>query len=109
MVLCFPAKHNIAWEPGKGEVSELLYKAGLTTKSVTHQWYNLSFDTEFHDLPFFIAEMQTCAGSDTATIRSQNMSITAIELKIEEEQSRDSEVNHIKEVVGYFTIGAAAK
>ena len=99
----------IAWEPGKGEVSGLLYEAGMTAKSVKHRWYDLSFETEFPELPFFIAEMQTCAGGDTATVRSQNMTMTAIEVKIEEEQSRDSEVNHTKEVVGYFTIGATAE
>ena len=53
----------------------------------------------FRFLPFFIAEMQTCIGGDTATVRSQNMSMTAIEIKKEEEQSRESEVRHTKEVV----------
>ena len=96
----------IAWEPGKGEVSGLLYEIGMTTQSVSSSWFNLNFETKFTDLPFFIAGMQTFAGSDTATVRSQNMSTTTIQVKIEEEQSKDSEINHTKEVVGYFTIGA---
>jgi PKD repeat protein len=102
----------IAWEPGKGEISGLLYEIGTTAKSVTHNWFNLNFETEFPDLPFFIAGMQTDAwswtGSETATIRSQNMSPAATQIKIEEEQSKDSEVWHTREVVGYFTIGAAS-
>ena len=64
---------------------------------------------EFTDLPFFIAGMQTYAGGDTATVRSQNMSTMATQIRIEEEQSKDSEVNHTKEVVGYFTIGAVVE
>jgi hypothetical protein len=99
----------IAWEPGKGEVSGLLYEIGMTAKSVKQNWVDLTFETEFSDLPFFIAGMQTFAGSDVATTRSQNMSPTATQIKIEEEQSKDSEVRHNKEVVGYFTIGAATE
>jgi len=99
----------IAWEPGKGEISGLLYEIGMTAKSVTHKWFNLNFETEFTDLPFFIAGMQTYVGGDTATVRTQNMSTSATQIKIEEEQSKDSEVNHTKEIIGYFCISAVAE
>ena len=96
----------IAWEPGKGEVSGLLYEIGKTAKVVTQNWFNLNFQTGFSDLPFFIAGMQTCADNDTAAVRSRNMSLTATQIKIEEEKSKDTEVIHNREAVGYFTIGA---
>ncbi|MGB3209087.1 MAG: PKD domain-containing protein [Desulforhopalus sp.] len=99
----------IAWEPGKGEFSGLLYEAGFASSSVTHRWYDLSFQTEFSDLPFFIAGMQDCAGGNTAAVRSQKLRQTAIQVKIEEEQSRDDEVRHIGESVGYLVIGSAIK
>ncbi len=95
----------IAWQPGKGEVSGLLYEIGMTTKSVTHNWFDLKFKTAFPDLPFFIAGMQTCADNDTAAVRGRNLSQTATQIKIEEEKSKDIEVKHNSEAVGYFSIG----
>jgi PKD repeat protein len=97
----------IAWEPGQGEVYGLLYETGSTDASVTHEWFDLTFQTEFPDLPFFFAGMQTTNGHDTAAVRTQNMSLTATQIKIDEEQSLDSEMLHTTEVMGYFTIGSA--
>lgn len=101
----------IAWEPGKGEISGLLYEIGTTAKIVDYKWFDLTFKTDFPDLPFFIAGMQTdvysWTSSDTAKVRSQNLSPAATQIKIEEEQSQDREVWHPKEVVGYFTLGVA--
>jgi PKD repeat protein len=96
----------IAWEPGKGEVSGLLYDIGMTAKSVTDSWFALNFKTQFPDLPFFVAGMQTCADDDTAAVRSNNLSQTATQIKIEEEKSKDTEVRHNREAVGYFSLGS---
>jgi len=97
----------IAWEPGQGEVSGLLYEAGTTGRSVKHDWFDITFQTEFPDLPFFFAGMQTTYGKDSAAVRTQNMSQTTTQIKIDEEQSRDSEIIHKTEVIGYLSIGAA--
>ncbi|GAB6194014.1 fibronectin type III domain-containing protein [Desulfocastanea catecholica] len=96
----------LAWEPGKGEISGLLYEARNTTRSVNSNWYNLTFQTGFADLPLFIAGMQTYAGGDTAAVRIQNISGTAVQVMIEEEQSLDTEVGHTSEVVGYLSISS---
>jgi len=96
----------IAWEPGKGEVANLIYEAGITTNSITHSWMDITFQAEFTDLPFFVASMQTTDGGDTATVRGQNISQTTTQIKIEEEQSKDSEISHTTEAVGYFVIGS---
>jgi PKD repeat protein len=96
----------IAWEPGKGEIDNLLYEAGTTSDSVTQYWTDIAFQTEFPDLPLFIAGMQTTDGGDTATVRSQSMSQLATQIKIEEEQSKDAEIAHTTEVVGYLAIGS---
>jgi len=97
----------IAWEPGQGEVSGLLYEVGTTGRSVTHDWFDITFQAEFPDLPFFFAGMQTTYGNDTAAVRTQNLSQITTQIKIDEEQSKDSEINHTTEVIGYFSIGAA--
>jgi hypothetical protein len=97
----------IAWEPGQGEVFGILYETGMTDNSVDHDWFDLTFETDFPDLPFFFSGIQTTYGNDTATVRTQNMSQTATQLKIEEEKSLDSEMRHTTEVMGYFTLGSA--
>ena len=95
----------IAWEPGQGEFNNMVYEVGTTTDSVTHAWKTVTFQPAFPDLPLFIAAMQTTEGTDTAAVRYQNMSQTKTQIKIEEEQSNDSEVDHTSEVVGYLAIG----
>jgi len=95
----------IAWEPGKGEVSGLLYEIGMTEKQVNDTWFDLNFKTEFSGLPFFIAGIQSCVGGDTVAVRNQNISATSVQIRTQEEKSLDDEASHAKEVVGYFTIG----
>jgi hypothetical protein len=98
----------IAWEPGKGEVSGLAYEIGTTGKRVTRNWFDLNFESKFQDLPFFIAAMQSYAGSDITTVRIQNLSQTTIQIKTEKGESEDSHAWQNEEAVGYFTIGAVA-
>ena len=52
--------------------------------------------------PVFLADMQTTDGWDTANLRWQNKDFYAIDVKIAEERSRDSETYHTTEVVGYM-------
>lgn len=97
----------IALEPGKGEASGFLYEIGVTGRSITQNWSNISFGTQFPEQPAFFAGMQTAWEGDTATVRSKDLSATAASVKIEEEQSKDQEVRHYREVVGYLVIGGA--
>jgi PKD repeat protein len=96
----------IAWEPGKGEYAGLIYETGFTAKSVTHNWFNLTFKTTFAAPPLFIAGMQTYA-TDPAAVRYQNLTKTGVQIMTQEEQSKDSETSHAAEVVGYLSIVAA--
>ncbi len=97
----------LAWEPGKGEISGLLFEAETTDKSVKENWYTLPFQTAFPEVPLLIAGMQTFAGSDPAAVRRQNISQAEVQVKIEEEQSLDVEVVHAAEAVGYLSFSAA--
>lgn len=97
----------IAWEPGKGEYAGLHYESGLTAQSVTHNWFDLTFQSEFPELPLFLAGMQTSAEADAAAIRLQTLSKTSAQIKIEEEQSKDAETSHAAEVAGYLALSAA--
>lgn len=99
----------IAWEPGQGDLAGLHYEAGATASSVTHNWFNLNFQNEFPDMPFFVATMQTYNNGDTAALRAQGMSPAGVEIKFQEEQSKDTEVSHPAEAVSYLAISSAVK
>ncbi len=47
-----------------------------------------------------LAETQTIEGGDTATVVIDSQTSTSVGVFVEEEQSQDSEVNHVDEVVG---------
>jgi hypothetical protein len=92
----------IAWEFSNGMVDNLLYEVSSTKNDVTHDWRRVDFNQPFAQPPIFLADMQTTDGGNTANVRWQNRSLSSVEVSIDEEQSRDSETDHITEVVGYM-------
>jgi hypothetical protein len=69
---------------------------------VTDQFSPISFGLTFPEAPRFLADMQTTDGKDTAAVRWQNRDPDGIEVKIDEEKSRNAETAHTTEVVGYM-------
>ena len=49
--------------------------------------------------------MQTADGKNTANVRWQNKNNQSVEVQIDEEQSKDTEIGHGTEVVGYMVFG----
>ena len=96
----------IAWEPSAGSVDDLVFEIGRTSNSVTHTFQALNFYEPFTGPPVFVADMQTTDGGDTAAVRCQNKQADGIEVKVEEEKSRDTEINHTTEVIGYMVFGS---
>ena len=96
----------IAWEPSAGTLDGFVFEIGRTSNSVTHKFQALSFYAPFSDPPIFVAGMQTTDGGDTAAVRWQNKQVGGIEVKVEEEQSKDTETNHTTEVIGYIVFEA---
>jgi hypothetical protein len=94
----------IACEPFSGVLNHLKLEVGTTGNKVTHKFHYLSYNEKFLNIPYFLADMQTTNGFDTANIRHQNKNLYSIELHISEEKSKDLEVNHTKENVGYIII-----
>ena len=82
------------------------YEVGKTSDKVRHSFYPISFTQSFANAPSFIATMQTTDGGDTANLRWQNKGSSNVEVKVMEEQSKDSEIKHTTEVVGYIAISA---
>ncbi len=96
----------VAWQPGSGTEEGIRYEAGRTRKTFQHKWAKIAWQDEFKSLPFFLAHLQTEQGGDTTALRQKALTKTGVHVKCEEEQSKDNEVNHTKEVVGYLIIGS---
>jgi hypothetical protein len=94
--------YYIAMEPGSGCANGLRFEINRTSNEVTDQFYPISYSSQFITPPMFLADMQTTNGSDPAAVRWQNKDAYMIEVKIEEEQSKDSETVHIEEMIGYM-------
>jgi hypothetical protein len=69
---------------------------------VKDSFYTIEFGLPFESEPFFLADMQTSDGKDTANVRWQNKDNHLVEVQIDEEQSKNSETGHTSEVVGYM-------
>lgn len=72
------------------------YLADHTGKSVNHKWYDL----EVNDYPHLFASIDSYNGRDSAGLRQQLGSI-----KVEEDTSRDFEMNHVTEEIAYLGFG----
>lgn len=92
----------IAWEPSAGTIDGMEYIIDSTFDDVTHALYPISFHPSFTCAPVFVADMQTRNGGDPANVRWQNKTADKVEVQIDEEQSMDTEVDHIPEEVGYM-------
>lgn len=98
------AVNFIAWEPGKGAIGSVQFEVGRTANAVTSSWYTGSFTSAFKQAPLVLADMQTTNNTDTSALRAQQITATGFQVKVEEEQSLDSEVTHPAETVGYIAL-----
>jgi len=94
----------IAWEPGKGAIGSVQFEVANTANAVTNAWYNPTHQTSFSQAPLLLVGMQTTANTDTSALRVQQLTATGFQVKVEEEQSKDSEVTHPAETVGYIAL-----
>ncbi len=93
----------IAVEAGTSTFGGAKVVAGVTGNSITHTWATINFSSVAD--PVFLAEMQTFDGGDAAALRQRSLTSTSVQVKVEEEQSGDTEINHTTEVVGYIVVG----
>ena len=96
----------ILWEPSMGTVDGINFEVGRTADAVSHRPYYIDFQTPFQAAPIFLADMQTRDGSDTANVRSDFEDNNGVEVFVHEEQSKNSEVGHTNEVVGYMVFSS---
>jgi PKD repeat protein len=100
---------TIAWvaiEQGTGTNNGMSFHAGRTPNSVTHRWYGVEL-LGFEVPPIFLCHDDTYNGGNTCAARWTKLDNRLVQVKIEEEQSRDLEVNHISETVSFLAWAGA--
>jgi hypothetical protein len=96
-----------AMEPAQGSWSGLPYKAAQTANAVTHDWFTIGFTQSFAQAPQFLAAVVTTDGADSSHLRSQGLTTTSVQVKVEEDTTVDTEVTHTSEVVSYLLLGGS--
>lgn len=94
----------LALSAGTGSWGQNSYQAGQTGNSVTHNWHTINFENSFAQPPAFLASVATYDGGDSSGLRYSNLSKDRVRLKIEEDTSKDKEMNHTTEVVNFLAI-----
>ena len=100
--------HIIAIEPGSGTHNGRSVQALRTADAVTHNWFTATLGTPIAGPYALAAAMQSTDGGDTATLRVRNLSANSLQLKVEEEKSREAEIGHTTETVGILLIESAS-
>jgi hypothetical protein len=96
----------IAWEPSVGTVDGLPFEVGKTGDILKNGFQSLTFNQAYTNAPVFLANILTGDGMDTANVRSQNKNAGTVEVRIDEEQSKNDETSHTTEVLGYMAFAA---
>jgi len=97
--------HYIAIQPNSGEFRGRKFLVSRTGNNVTHEWYNEDWNS--FDSPMFIARIQGYNEVDACGLRYRDISNSGIYLKVEEEQSGDTEVEHSAEDIGYLVVSGS--
>ena len=101
---------SVAWiaiEQTSGNNNGTDFISARTSNSVKHKWYTINFSSSFSATPIFLCHDDTYDGGNTCGTRYRNLGTSSVEVKIEEEKSKDNEVSHTTEVVSYVAWGAA--
>ena len=96
--------HYIALEPGTGTVSTLSYEIANVASGVNDAWSNVQFQNKQTVAPILLFGMQTTNGTDSSSLRAQQLSGSGFQVKVEEEQSYDTETAHGNETIGFVKI-----
>lgn len=95
-----PAPKSCVYKPTPGGFFPI---SGKTPNAVVGlpNWYTFTFPNNGYT-PVMLAQMQTTDSSDPAGVRVNNLTQASVQVVIEEETSRDTELGHTSEVVGFL-------
>ena len=106
------APETIGWlamSSGSGSWDGRSYAAGTTPDQVTDEWYGLEFGAGFSETPNLLGSIASFDGPDYAGLRYQSLSADSVQVKVEEEASKDAETNHTTESLSFFAIEGTGK
>ncbi|MEM8723353.1 MAG: CAP domain-containing protein [Cyanobacteria bacterium P01_G01_bin.39] len=104
------ARETVGWlaiETGSGEWDGLEYQAGNTGTRIDHTWDKINFNQSFDQAPNFFASLGSFQGGDSAGLRYRNLGSSNVQIKVEEDQSLDSELNHTNESVNFLAMAGS--
>lgn len=90
----------IALEAGTGAGLD----AGISGNVITHLADSFVFTESFSEAPVLLGDLQTRDGGDTSNMRLATSGANGFSAFVAEEQSRDTELNHTSEVIGWFAL-----
>ena len=96
----------LAWTPSAGTLDGWDFEVVRTQEVVDHTFYTVQYATTFINLPVFIGDMQTTNGTNTANLRWEHKDFYGIDIRVDEEQSSDLEIDHVPEAVGYIVFAS---
>lgn len=96
----------IALEPGNGTWNGHPYVASRTPNAVRHDWYSLPFGSSV-STPRLFAALATYDGADNSALRYTSLSSTAVQIRVEEDTTLDTETTHTTESVDYLVLGGS--
>ena len=101
------ASETLGWlaiDAGNGKWSQNNYLAGQTGNSVNHDWYTIGFKNNFSQSPVLLASIDTYNGADPSGLRYTNLNRDRVNIKVEEDTSKDAEVYHSNEAVNFLAV-----
>ena len=97
----------IAWEPSQGTIDGIAYEVGRPDNDIPSSGQAIYFDQDFSESPVLLANMQGVNGPNPANLRCLNKNTVQATLAVCEETSKDDELQHKAEPVGYLAFAAA--
>jgi subtilisin len=79
---------------GSGDPGE-----SIASVFATHDWSSANLQDSYASTPVILHSLQSYFGRDTTDLRGRNYSSTSFDVLAEEEQSANSETNHVREYV----------
>ena len=102
------ATETIGWlaiDQGMGTDGDTLLQGGLTEKTHTDIQKTVNFEQAFSETPIVFAKLGSYFGPDPANIRLGSISNSGFEARVYEDQSFDTEMNHVNEQINFLALG----
>ena len=94
----------LAMDPGSAVNGDTSLLSGTTGLVHNHNVSTVNFGETFDAAPAVIAKLASFYSPNTANVRINSITSSGFDVNVDEEQSLDSETNHIKESVSFLAL-----